>query len=258
MKKISREGFTPVPHFKLEDLMAGKYSKLELLVQLYMIRNGYGYHEVDSECDRNVGRMIECTGLDRSHINKTLRQLVKKGIILMDQEKIRFPSETGDRAEAETASEESRPKQPREKAKTALVDGQNSLEHSGNTLTDSNLPAPKENRKEKINPLAPTNGGLSLDDSFNQIWAMYPKKVSKAVAKKAFQKIKPNKELFDTMVKAIETHSSSRDWTKENGQYIPHLSTWLNQERWEDELESTTQTGFGFANHETEQEGYGL
>ena len=256
-------GFTKVPHGVFELMMRRGLSKREYMVMLYIIRHGYGYNKAQSECVRNVGRMVEYTGLDRSHINTTLRQLVEKGIISIEQDKIRLILESGDGLEAETASgkgqnslvgvkaktasEESRPKQPQKKAETATDYGQNSLEYSGNTLTDSDLPSPKENRKEKRNPHTPTNGGLSVDDLFNQIWALYPKKVGKALAKKAFQKIKPNKELFDTMIKAIETHSSSRDWTKENGQYIPHLSTWLNQERWEDELETTTaQTAFGF------------
>jgi len=36
---------------------------------------------------------------------------------------------------------------------------------------------------------------------------------------------------------AIERQKSSRQWTKDDGQYIPNPSTWLNQERWEDEPE---------------------
>jgi len=30
--------------------------------------------------------------------------------------------------------------------------------------------------------------------------------------------------------------SKSEQWTKDNGQYIPHAATWLNGRRWEDEL----------------------
>ena len=195
----------------------------------------------------NVNRIAYDTSLDRSHVWKTLHQLEGKKVLTLGENEIRFNKHANEWAMAKTATNNVRPKQPQKKAKTATDYGQNSLEYSGNTLTDSDLPSPKENRKEKRNPHTPTNGGLSLDDSFNQIWAIYPKKVSKAAAKKAFQKIKPNKELFNTMTKAIKTHSRSRDWTKENGQYIPHLSTWLNQERWEDELETTTaQTAHGF------------
>ena len=39
------------------------------------------------------------------------------------------------------------------------------------------------------------------------------------------------------MVKAIEVQKKSEQWQRDNGQYIPHPSTWLNQRRWEDEME---------------------
>jgi len=253
-----------IPNDELESVTGGDFTKRELKFLLYVFRNGYGYkNRRFSECKRDVDRIAKCTGLDRSHINATIRGLIAKKVIKIEQGYILFIwlNEQDDavvrdgeemrpkqpREKAKTASEESKPKQPQNKAETATDCGQNSLVGSCNMVTDSELPSPKENRKEKRNPHTPTNGGLSVDDLFNQIWALYPKKVGKALAKEAFQKIKPNKMLFDTMIKAIETHSSSRDWTKENGQYIPHLSTWLNQERWEDELETTTaQTAFGF------------
>jgi hypothetical protein len=38
------------------------------------------------------------------------------------------------------------------------------------------------------------------------------------------------------MVNIIETHKKSSQWQKENGQYIPNPATWLNQRRWDDEL----------------------
>ncbi len=33
----------------------------------------------------------------------------------------------------------------------------------------------------------------------------------------------------------LEQFRGSKDWLKDNGQYIPYPSTWLNQRRWEDE-----------------------
>ena len=35
---------------------------------------------------------------------------------------------------------------------------------------------------------------------------------------------------------AISAQKRSRQWTENNGQYIPNPATWLNQRRWEDEL----------------------
>lgn len=37
------------------------------------------------------------------------------------------------------------------------------------------------------------------------------------------------------MMNSLEQFRGSKDWLKDNGQYIPYPSTWLNQRRWEDE-----------------------
>lgn len=36
-------------------------------------------------------------------------------------------------------------------------------------------------------------------------------------------------------MQSLEVQVNSKQWTKDNGQFIPHPSTWLNQSRWEDE-----------------------
>ena len=69
---------------------------------------------------------------------------------------------------------------------------------------------------------------------FDAFWSAYPKKVSKAEAKKAWTKIKP--EMVDLIISKVELFKTSQEWTKDNGQFIPNASTWLNNKRWDDEL----------------------
>lgn len=75
---------------------------------------------------------------------------------------------------------------------------------------------------------------------FEKVWSAYPRKVGKDAAAKAFAKRKPDAALVETMVKAIQAQCSSPDWTKDGGQFIPHLATWLNQGRWMDETASAS------------------
>lgn len=75
----------------------------------------------------------------------------------------------------------------------------------------------------------------SKDDEFSQFWKSYPKKVGKGAAEKAWQKHKPN---LAVVLEAIEAHKKTDQWSKDNGQFIPHPATWLNQKRWEDEVVS--------------------
>ena len=41
---------------------------------------------------------------------------------------------------------------------------------------------------------------------------------------------------IDKVLKSLSLLKNSDEWTKDDGKYIPHPSTWLNQRRWEDEV----------------------
>lgn len=71
---------------------------------------------------------------------------------------------------------------------------------------------------------------------FDDFWNQYPKKVSKAEAEKAWRKLKPKGQLLVDLMAGLDRQKVSRDWQKENGQFIPHPATWLNKRRWEDEI----------------------
>ena len=89
-----------------------------------------------------------------------------------------------------------------------------------------------------ISPISP------YDDYYEQFWAAYPKKVDKKGCYKKFCKIKDLNVIFPDIMRALETQKRSKQWNEENGKYIPHPSTWINQERWnnvnEIEVQQTT------------------
>lgn len=74
--------------------------------------------------------------------------------------------------------------------------------------------------------------------TFDKFWSAYPKRVGKEPARKAWMKIKPNATTLTAILKAIEVHKTTDGWLKDKGQFIPNPSTWLNQKRWEDEIET--------------------
>jgi hypothetical protein len=73
-------------------------------------------------------------------------------------------------------------------------------------------------------------------EGFEQFWKLYPKKKGRKDAAKAWAKLNPNQELRQTLISALGSHCLSEDWTKDRGRYVPNASTWLNGERWTDEL----------------------
>ncbi len=110
---------------------------------------------------------------------------------------------------------------------------------SGMTYKDPSTNYPSTNNPSTNNP---SNARAALDVAFDQFWSQYPKKVGKPYALKAFKKIKPDDDLLDTMLMAISRWKCTRQWTEAGGQYIPNPATWLNQERWNDEVPETVQT----------------
>ncbi|MCL2856172.1 MAG: hypothetical protein FWE19_00410 [Oscillospiraceae bacterium] len=90
-------------------------------------------------------------------------------------------------------------------------------------------------------PLPPASGGDAAgesspaESSFDSFWAAYPNKQGKGAAQKAWNKIKPGKALVTKILQAVELYKASRQWNRDDGQYIPNPATWLNQRRWEDE-----------------------
>lgn len=90
-----------------------------------------------------------------------------------------------------------------------------------------------------IPPISPQGEGSGQgNDSFDRFWEAYPKKQGKANARKAFAKAIKKTEL-STILQALDAQKCCSQWTKDGGQYIPLPSTWLNGERWSDELEGS-------------------
>jgi uncharacterized protein YdaU (DUF1376 family) len=81
---------------------------------------------------------------------------------------------------------------------------------------------------------------------FESFWSSYPRKTAKAEALKSFTKINPDEQTLAKMLAAVERSKLSTDWTKDNGQFIPFPSTWLNQRRWEDETEEAASVSGGW------------
>lgn len=72
---------------------------------------------------------------------------------------------------------------------------------------------------------------------FEKFWSAYPRKEGKQKARAAFEKVTVS---LDILLVAIESQRHSAQWTKDNGQFIPHPATWLNGKRWEDQLPTGT------------------
>ena len=76
-----------------------------------------------------------------------------------------------------------------------------------------------------------------VETPFDTFWREYPKKKSKGQARTAFDKALKKTD-FDTIMTALRALKETKQWTKNDGEFIPYPSTWLNAEGWEDEVRS--------------------
>lgn len=90
--------------------------------------------------------------------------------------------------------------------------------------------------KEQRNKVTKKQDNNILAQNFDEFWNAYPKKRSKDKAYKAFMKINPDANLLATMLEKIGEYKKTEEWQKDNGQFIPYPSSWLNGRRWEDKL----------------------
>jgi len=72
---------------------------------------------------------------------------------------------------------------------------------------------------------------------FDIFWGEFPRKQSKSTARSAWKRLRPSKPTLSLIMKGLQEWKLSSQWAKDKGQVIPYASTWLNQRRWEDELE---------------------
>jgi hypothetical protein len=73
-------------------------------------------------------------------------------------------------------------------------------------------------------------------DLFDEFWALYPKKLKKADARKSWQtKVIKTKTPPDQVLAALRSHIVQWQTEREYPRFVPHPTTWLNGRRWHDE-----------------------
>jgi hypothetical protein len=194
--------------------------------------------------DEQVGRYIRlmCLQHQKGHLSESVVLSVMGGEI--DREVIGKLKRDDDglyyneRLEEETNKRrkysESRAKNRKGKAVSKSHD--NHMSNICNSY-DEHMVNENEDVNVNVNEVKGTKKRMTYDDpGFQAFWSAYPRKTAKANAFKAFEKLNPDGDLIKIMLGALSRWSKSEQWIKDNGQFIPHASTWLNGRRWEDEL----------------------
>jgi len=143
-------------------------------------------------------------------------------------------------SEIEVSATETMPETPQSIVKKRIVkkrieEKDTPLPPKGGDVTSENLTTLK-----MVKPIS--NNGDRKDNTtegkFLDFWAVYPKKIGKKAAFAAWKRLKPDAALYARILAAVEAAKKSKAWQRDHGQYIPHPTTWLNQGRWDDEIQS--------------------
>lgn len=210
-----------------------------------------------------LGRLVRCAALETDAYatpdQKDLVAQILKVVHVMNQGRTRmqrFRSKNGAESPCPTAfvPPAPEPDHPRIVEKTPPAHPDASVARPKEILSPAPAPAPSPvldlfGNKEAPEQLLPrAKPAFKLITSpqtiahFTTFWTAYPRKIGKKDALKAFVKklaahAPDQQEAFvKTLLEAIDRQKLSDQWTEENGQYIPHPATWLNGERWTDDL----------------------
>lgn len=97
--------------------------------------------------------------------------------------------------------------------------------NSNRTASEQQVNTDKEVKKKRSKSLV----------GFDEFWSEYPRKVGKGDAEKSWLKISDPESTLLVVLSALAWQKRSDQWTKNNGEFIPHPATYLNQRRWEDQ-----------------------
>jgi hypothetical protein len=104
-------------------------------------------------------------------------------------------------------------------------------------------PKPSGTVKEPIPPYPPRGGAAGETANagerepapeFDTVVAEYPRKSHLSKAAEEWRKLAPDAQLAAEIVASIRAWSRSPEWQREDGRFVPKLSNWLRDKRWQD------------------------
>lgn len=204
-------GYTKIDNDILEALYSSSLNGTEINIILMVIRKTYGFNKKEDWISYST--FVKTLGITRPNVWKSIESLVTKKQLVRRKESGRtFYS---------------------------LNEAYNDWLVTKTKLVTKTQQSSYENVTSLVTKTKPTKESITKDNiqkkvhDFEIFWNSYPKKVGRKDAYKVFIKISDSVE---RLMIAIETQKKSELWLKDEGKYIPNPATWLNGERWRDEV----------------------
>lgn len=226
-----RNGYTPIANELLEAIYKTNFTSTELKIIFLVMRCTYGFSR--KEYTLSLSYIANGIGVSKRYVSSSVGKLIEDNVLQVVKEHTDTQSrilklnknyeEWRDRITIQQMNHSSTV--DTEFNYTDEVQFNTTDEAQFNTTDEAQFNQ-KNNNKTNIKQYI---------DYFDSFWSLYPKKVAKSTAEKSFKKLKVNGELITKILNSLEIQKQSKQW--QDRQYIPNPSTWLNQKRWEDEVE---------------------
>lgn len=239
-------GFTQVAHEILDNIVKYKFNGAQFRIIMKIWRMTYGYHRKDK--DFSITFLHQETGLSEGAVKKALSYLIKSKVLVVTKKQTGTTSrwlafnkyfdqwkvpKGGDSMSKESVNEVY--DQTPHGVKDEVYD-QTPHEVYDQTPQSNEISyfevydqTPIKRYKRSLNILKDNV------DGFDKFYSIYPRKVSKAAAKKAWDKLAKeggfNPELI---IQNTLNYADTCRLIETETRYIPHPSTYLNQRRFED------------------------
>ncbi|MGQ0895399.1 replication protein [Acinetobacter baumannii] len=213
-----------IPNDLIDNGHMAKMKGAALPCYLLIVRKTRGWNKQADSI--SLSQFVKATGYNKDTVQKGLLILEEMGVIirLETDKQINEWSLTDQIITTENHTKNS----PSEN----LAMLKNSTEPYENLVSNHTKNSPHNNNnknKEKQ--------GVCYSENFEKFWSAYPtckRKSDKSGTYKTFTKHEGSFAI-ETLLSILEKQKSDVSWTKQDGEFIPSPSTWLNQKQWENE-----------------------
>lgn len=224
-----------LPNACIDGGTLAEFKGAPLSVYVYLVRRTRGWG-VDTRAI-SIAEFERSTGYKKDAVIAALRLLEDKGII----EATRKYKSVTEYKLCDGVLDSEKPNQESKVGK--------------NDKKDSNLVGKSEsNLVGKTASIKTTSFKASLkqgvySEDFEKFWESYPRckrKSDKSGTFKTFEKYK-SVVTTETLIKILNAQKQDQSWIKQDGEFIPAPTTWLNQKNWENDYWTTQQPVFSQA-----------
>lgn len=215
-------------YYQISGFMINRLSLKGVPLSVYAIIYGFT-QDGENEFTGSLQYLCDfCGGVSKPTIIAALKKLVESGYILKREEII-------------NGVQFNRYKVNLPLLKNFNGGGQNSCEGVVKNF--------KQGMQETLHNNISDNTTVDIKDNisveFEELWKLYPRKIGKPKALKAYEKARKNGATYEEVKQGIQAYCRQIEALQTDTPYIKHGSTWFNNEGWKDDYRCTPRKTYG-------------